>query len=221
MGTISPLETNDVIYTTGASQGFNLVERGHISMTPYVAGGATFDTAGHEWNNEFIGSVGVRLNVAVPHGVVSIGAAYAYENRFRSHMTTTAPVFFLQDWFGWQLPVKDKRFPGSTWTTYGTISPIEPDNTVLYGFVQQGVVAGRLGHYSVVPFGEATFARDTQHLDWDNFIRPAVGLKLVMPHGVELGSSFIHETRRISNEQANGLTIFLKLDADWILLGRH
>lgn len=221
VGNITPLEKGNVIYATGASQGFNVLEHGPFSITPYVAAGATLDTAGHEWNNQIIGSLGIRLNATVPHGVVSVGTAYTYDVRLRSHMTAKAPGFFVQDWFGWQLPAKYKRYPGSTWAAYGTSSPIEGNNKLLYAFVQQGLVTCKCNGYPLVPFLEVTTARDSQHLDWNNFIRPAAGAKIVMPHGVELGSSFIHEMRRISNTQANGFAMFLKMDADWILAGRH
>jgi hypothetical protein len=221
-GTVSPLEKGNVIFETGAQQKVDVFDFTLFSLTPYVAGGATFDTKGYDWNNQFVGSVGVQLNAVLPHGVVSVGTAYGYQDRFKSHLTAGAPEYFVQDWFGWQLPAGEKRYPGSTWATYGATAPIEGSNRVLYGFVQQGVVAGHFfGHadFPVVLFGEMTFARDTKRFDWNNFVRPGAGLKIVMPHGLEVGASFIHEERHISNTQANGVALFLKVDTDWFLLG--
>ena len=62
VGTITPIEKNNVIFSTGVHQGYDLYDFKFLSLTPFVSGGATLDTRGYVWNNQLIASAGAQLN---------------------------------------------------------------------------------------------------------------------------------------------------------------
>ncbi len=235
VGLISPIESSNVIGETGATQSFIVKDWRGVSLAPFVAGGFTLDTAGHPWNNQIMASIGGKANIAVPHGVISFNLGYGYQNRFKEHSVTTAPEYFISDWFGWHLPAIQQRYPGHTWMTYGAIAPIEGNNKILYGYVQQGVSLEpflkkrfpnsgekfKQALHKMVLFGEVTAARDSKHFDWDNFVRPGMGAKVVLSENLEIGASYVYEFRSQTNLRAGGASIFLKYDSTWSLLGRR
>jgi hypothetical protein len=217
IGTISPVEAGNIIFATGASQGFDYRNIGPFIFTPYVSAGSSLDSYGYDWNNTIAVTGGMKTSVRLSHGVLSANAAYGIEDRFKSGTLAAGPQFYLEDWFGWQLPAKYNRYPGSTWTTLGYTSPIEHGNLIVYGHIQQGVVVARLGKAkrSIVVFGEGTLVRDTQHRDWENLLRVGPGVQITVGHGFSIGTSYLDEHRSISGIHTGGVSVFVKLDTQW------
>ncbi len=216
-GTISPVEGNNVIFATGVNQGFDYRNVGPFIFTPYIADQSSTDTHGYDWNNTISASIGLKTSVRLAHGVVSLNTGYGVEYRVKSGMFAAGPSVFVEDWFGWQIPAKYKRYPGSTWTTLGYTSPIERGNLILYGHFQQGVVVARLGKAkrSVVVFGEGTLVRDTQRHDWENLLRAGIGAQITVGRGFSFGTSYSDEHRNISSLHAGGVSVFMKFDTQW------
>src|SRR5437773_9098974 len=127
IGNLSPIERNNSYVQSYVEQSAAIFasDSGSLTLTPYVSLGLVFDTKGYDWNNKIEPRIGVKLNKFFRTGVVSIGSAYAYEDRFKS-LKSSGLILYAQDWVGWQ-PVSDKarRFPGSSWAAVGTISPVE------------------------------------------------------------------------------------------------
>jgi hypothetical protein len=225
LGNLSPIEHNN-----GYSQSYMeqcaavfATNSGSITLTPYVSLGLVLDTKGYAWNNKVEPRFGIKANKQFHSGVVSIGSAYAYEDRFKS-IVNSGLVLYAQDWFGWQ-PVTSKgnRFPGSSWAAIGNISPVEHGNIIGQAYVSQGVVAKRFTRTTLVPYGEITFSRDSKHFDWDNKVVSGAGIKAVFPHGdlyTELGAAYLRESRLDSGRSAGGLTLFMNASFGWNLLSR-
>ena len=150
-------------------------------MTPFVGMGLVLDTKGYEWNNKIQPRVGVKVNKYFRKGVVSIGSAYSYEDRFKS-FNSSGLTLYVQDWFGWQ-PVAEKssRFPGSSWIEVGNLSPVEKGNILGLGYFSQGVVAKRFSTATIVPYVETTIFRDSKGFDWDNRATVGGGVKAIIP----------------------------------------
>jgi len=225
IGNLSPIERGNNYVQSYVEQDAALfaTNSGSITLTPYVSLGMVLDTKGYDWNNKVEPRIGMKLNKVFRNGVVSIGSAYSYEDRFNS-LQSSGLVLYAQDWFGWQ-PVaeKAKRFPGSTWAIVGTLSPVEHGNIITQGFVSQGVVAKRFSKMALVPFGQLTLSRDTQGFDWENKALYGSGLKIVIPRDevyTEIGTVYLHERRFQSGQSAGGLTVFANFSFSWNLLNR-
>jgi len=225
LGNLSPIEHNNGYSESYMEQSAAVfaTNSGSITLTPYVSLGLVLDTKGYAWNNKVEPRFGIKANKLFRSGVVSIGTAYAYEDRFNS-IVNSGLVLYAQDWFGWQ-PVTSKgnRFPGSSWAAIGNISPVEHGNVIGQAYVSQGIVAKRFARTTLVPYGEMTFSRDSKHFDWDNKVVSGAGIKAVFPHGdlyTELGVAYLRESRLDSGRSAGGLTLFMNASFGWNLLSR-
>src|SRR5580704_4875478 len=183
LGNLSPIEHNNFYTQSYFEQSAAVFSTysGSITVTPFVGVGLVLDTKGYDWNNKILPRAGLKANKYFRRGVVSIGSAYSYEDRFKT-FTSSGLTVFVQDWFGWQ-PVAEKssRFPGSTWMEIGNLSPVEKGNILALGYISQGVVAKRLSRATIVPYLEATIYRDSKGFDWDNKASAGAGVKAIIP----------------------------------------
>jgi hypothetical protein len=223
IGNQSPIEHNNFYLQSYVEQSAAVYSTfsGSVTVTPFVGMGLVLDTKGYEWNNKVLPRIGVKANKYFRKGVVSVGSAYAYEDRFKSFNSSGMTVF-VQDWFGWQ-PVADKssRFPGSTWMEVGNLSPVEKGNIVGLGYVTQGVVAKRFSRATLIPYFEATVFHDSKGFDWDNRANVGGGVKAAfIGHDVytEIGAAYLHENRFQSGLSASGLSVFTNFSFNWNLL---
>jgi hypothetical protein len=225
LGNLSPTEHNNGYSQSYMEQSAAVfaTNSGSVTLTPYISLGLVLDTKGYPWNNKVEPRVGIKANKLFRSGVVSLGSAYAYEDRFNS-LTNSGLILYAQDWFGWQsVTNKATRFPGSSWAAVGNISPVEHGNIIGQGYVSQGIVAKRFKKTTLVPYCEATFSRDSKHFDWDNKVISGAGIKAVFPHDAlytELGVAYLHENRFDSGRSAGGLTLFMNASFGWNLLNR-
>lgn len=220
-GNVSPVEHSDIISASYLEQGVTIWRyKASMSVTPYLAVGVTADTQGYDWNNRVQGFAGARFNKFFKHGIVSIGGAYSYEDRWIGHERTGGPTGEVTYWFGWQM-VGDthSRFPGSTWGAAGYLTPVESGNFIYNQNFKQGVVAHRFNAKNIlVPFGELTSVVDTKHYDWENRVLPGAGIEFVHLHGntqTELGAEYLYEHRFESGLSASEVSIFLKFWFGW------
>ena len=225
IGNVSPIEHNNFYLQSYIEQNAAIFSNysGSITVTPFVGLGMVFDTKGYEWNNKIQPKVGVKVNKFFSKGVVSVGSAYSYEDRFKG-INSSGLTLYAQDWFGWQ-PVaqKSSRFPGSSWMEVGTLSPVEKGNIIGLGYITQGIVARRLSRATLVPYVEATVFHDTKGFDWENKATVGGGVKAIFPRGdiyTEIGAAYLHEKRFQSGESAGGISVFTNFSFNWNLLGR-
>ena len=225
LGNLSPIEHNNGYSQTYVEQSAAVfaTNSGSLTVTPYASLGLVLDTKGYPWNNKVEPRFGMKVNRLFRSGVVSVGSAYAYEDRCNS-VVNSGLILYAQDWFGWQ-PVTNKtsRFPGSSWAAIGNISPVEHGNIIAQGYVSQGIVVKRFSKTTLVPYGEMTLSRDSKHFDWDNKVISGAGVKAVFQHGdlyTELGAGYLRENRLESGRSAGGLTLFMNASFGWNLLNR-
>ncbi len=228
-GNFSPVEVNDIISASYFEQGVTLFRSSNgFTITPYASVGVSADTVGYDWNNRVDVSGGGRLNKYFKYGIVSLGSAYTYEDRWIGNEKAAGPTGELTYWFGWQMVGnRASRFPGSTWGAAGYLTPVESGNFIYMQYLKQGVVAKRFGaHNAIVPFAEVTTTIDTKHYDWENRALPGAGVEFVHLHGntqTELGAMYLYEHRWESGTSAGQATIFLKFWYGWnpIRGGKH
>jgi hypothetical protein len=228
-GNVSPTEHNDIISASYAEQGVTLFRStSGFTFTPYAALGVTADTLGYDWNNRVVASAGGRLNKYFKYGIVSVGTAYSYEDRWIGNEKQGGMTGEVTYWFGWQLVGNQtSRFPGSTWGAAGYLTPVEAHNFIYMQYFKQGVLAKRLGtKNAIVPFAEVTTSIDTKHYDWENKAMPGAGVELVHLHGntqTEIGAEYLYEHRWITGLTGGQATIFLKFWYGWnpIRGGKH
>jgi hypothetical protein len=227
-GTLEPVEKGNVFTESRFEQGATVfATAGHsVTLVPYVALGFVADTKGYTYNNEIDPSVGIRLNKYFRSGVVSIGTAYADEDRYFG-ATASGRTDYAQYWFGWQ-PVADvkSRFPGSSWGTIGNISPVEHGNYIFMDYVTQAYILHRFGARkteALMPYSEITLSKDTKGFDWENKAVEGGGIKYSIPKGefyTEFGAGYLHENRFDSGLSASGLKVFMNFSYAWNLFGR-
>jgi hypothetical protein len=225
IGNQSPIEHNNFFLQSYVEQGAAVFSTysGSLTVTPFVGMGLVLDTKGYEWNNKVQPRLGVKVNKYFRKGVVSVGSAYSYEERFKG-VNSSGLILYVQDWFGWQ-PVAEKssRFPGSSWIEVGNLSPVEKGNILGLGYVTQGVVAKRFSRATVVPYVEATVFHDSKGFDWDNKATVGGGVKATFPGSdiyTEIGAAYLHENRFQSGQSAGGVSVFTNFSFNWNLLGR-
>lgn len=225
IGNQSPIEHNNFYLQSYMEQTATVYSTfsGSVTVTPFVGLGLVLDTKGYDWNNKVQPRLGMKVNKYFPKGVISVGSAYSYEDRFKS-FNSSCLTLYAQDWFGWQ-PVAEKgsRFPGSSWMEVGNLSPVEKGNIIGLGYVTQGVVAKRFSRFTVVPYVEGTVFHDSKGFDWDNKATAGGGVKAIFPHGdiyTEIGAAYLHETRFQSGQSAGGLSVFTNFSFSWNLMGR-
>jgi hypothetical protein len=225
LGNVSPIEHNNAYSQSYFEQGATVLasDSGGITVTPYAALGLMFDTKGYPWNNSIEPSAGLKINQFFRNGIVSVGTAYAYQDRYQS-IRSSALMFYALDWVGWQsVTEKSSRFPGNSWAIVGNLSPVEHGNLIATGYVSQGVIAKRFNRATLVPFVQSTLSRDSQGLDWENKAIYGGGLKTVVPHGdvySEFGMAYLREQRFDPARSAAGLSLFMNVSFGWNLLGR-
>ena len=225
IGNLSPIEHNNFYMQSYVEQSAAMFSTysGSLTVTPFVGLGLVLDTKGYNWNNKIQPRLGMKVNKYFRKGVISVGSAYTYEDRFKG-VDSSGLTLFVQDWFGWQaVAEKSSRFPGSTWMEIGNLSPVEEGNILGMGYITQGVVAKRFSRVTVVPYVEATVFRDSKGFDWDNKAMGGGGVKAIFPRGdvyAEIGAAYLHETRLQSGQSAGGISVFTNFSFNWNLLGR-
>jgi len=228
-GTISPFEHGDIISQSYFEQGTRVYGAwgNSLTLTPYTGFGMVLDTEGHAWNNKVQPSGGIKVSKMFRRGIISVGTAYSYEYRFTSakEFKASGRTDYILDWFGWNPVVAHKsRFPGSTWSIIGHISPVEHGNLIEEGYVTQGVIIKRFRSKALIPYGELTLAHDSKGFDWENKAVYGGGAKLGTPIGenayTEFGAGYSHEDRLKSGLSANGIKVFMNFSFNWSLLGR-
>jgi hypothetical protein len=228
-GNISPVEKDNVLSMSYVEQELTVYSAWHdsVTLTPYGSFGMSFDTKGYPWNNKLQPSGGLKLSKFFRNGVISVGTAYSYEDRFSSdnHFKASGRTDYIQDWFGWNaVSERSNRFPGSSWVIAGHYSPVEHGNFIEDGYITQGVVAKRVGRATLIPYGEFSLVHDSKGFDWENKAIPGFGAKLGVPSGegtyAEVGVGYLHENRFNSGLSAGGIKIFMNVNYTWNMFGR-
>jgi hypothetical protein len=228
-GTFSPVEKNNALSQSYFEQTASIYStwQNSLTVTPYAAVGIVFDTKGYSWNNKLQPSAGVKVNKFFRHGIVSVGAAYMYEDRWSApkEFRTGGKTNYILDWFGWQLVSNSRnRFPGSTWAIIGQYSPVERGNLIEQGYVTQGFVLHRFNHAAIVPYADITLSHDSMKFDWENKSMFGGGVKIAVSKGelyTEFGAGIVQESHFISGLSATGLKIFVNTSYAWHLFGRQ
>jgi hypothetical protein len=185
------------------------------------------DSEGHSWNNKIQPSGGIKVNMMLRHGLISVGTAYSYEHRFSAgnEFKASGRTDYVLDWFGWNsVAARKSHFPGSTWSIIGHISPVEHGNLIEEAYLTQGMIIKRLSNKALIPYSEVTIGHDSEGFDWENKLLVGGGVKLGIPVGengyAEFGSGYSREDRLRSGFSARGLKVFMNISFNWSLLGR-
>jgi hypothetical protein len=170
-----------------ADQGVIVLQKGPFQVEPYVAINTTKDTKGLPWDNKFEAEAGVKTNLNFRHGVITTGAAYAYEKR--SGGSKSNPIVFNTGWFGWKQPLEEtprRKFtltaPGSTWWSLGNTSPFDGKKDIIgVAHIEQGVTVLKTKHVALVPKGAFNIGYDTLNHPWNNRATLGGGLQVLFP----------------------------------------
>ena len=100
-GIMTPAEPDNWITSVAVQQGAAVARYRGTSLVPYVGGSATADTAGFAWNNRTRMDAGVKVAREVGSGVVEAGIAHRQEWDRPSGEFRSAPVVYINLWFGW------------------------------------------------------------------------------------------------------------------------
>ncbi len=103
IGNLSPIEHNNFYVQSYLEQSAAVFSTysGSITVTPFVGIGLVLDTKGYQWNNKIQPKVGVKVNKFFSKGVVSVGSAYSYEDRFKG-INSSGFTLYAHELFGCQ-----------------------------------------------------------------------------------------------------------------------
>jgi hypothetical protein len=215
----SPVERRNLLSVTSIEQGFSLWTSGPHAVVPYAALRAGVDQHGFDWNNKAVGQLGVKYVRAFSHGVVQLGAGYAYERRLETDFRAGQPMAFGNYWFGWSPFEPGRRsFPGSTWGAVGNDQPAEGDNIIGTFYVDQGVTVVSLGRLGIIPFVELTISADSERRSWNSFRMFGEGIKVLLPipgGTIEAGTVYRQERRWLDGSSAEALGGFANFRYGW------
>jgi hypothetical protein len=224
-GTYSPVEKNNVVSQWDFQQTVSVYSGWHNSITvgPYIELNGVIDSAGFTWDNQLQPSIGIKVSKLFPIGIISVGTAYAYQDRFDS-TSASGRTDFISDWFGWQSIANPKsHFPGSSWASIGHTSPVEHGDLIEQAYATQGYILRRFKRGGIIPYGEITVGHDNQGYDWENRYIAGGGVKASVLIGniyTEFGAGWMHESRFNSGLSADGLKVFMNTSYAWHLFGR-
>ncbi len=100
-GIVTPRESDNWTTYASAEQGAVVFTAKRVSGIPFVRAINGIDTRHYGWNNRSSVEAGGKLAFAMAGGVIEAGASRRYEFNRVTNTSTTAPVFFVNLWFGW------------------------------------------------------------------------------------------------------------------------
>ena len=105
------------------------------------------------------------------------------------------------------------RYPGTVWSSNGTLSPFESGNILSQTHVEQGVA---VRGFEV--FGQFTFAADSKAYDWNRHYGGGLGLRLtqsVKSGMIRASVSYVRDYRYLSRTSATGLVFAAETWFGW------
>jgi hypothetical protein len=226
-GGSSPLE-KDFAMRFFAEESLIFHSVGPVDLGAYVNTTDSVDQHNLDWNRFTRASGGLKAVKAFGwkgiDGLVRADVGYTFEHRFVSGESAAAPSADVNYWIGWN-PYAG-RFPGSSWGVAAqNISPTELHNTLLVGYVKQGVTVWKEKDHGankllprLIAFGQVTASKDVKHYDWNNFKREGGGLEVLVPteHSTfEIGGMYLYETRTVIPRTGVGAEIFIRFWRGW------
>ncbi len=104
-------------------------------------------------------------------------------------------------------------YPGSVWTSNGTLSPVEKDNVLSLTHVEQGI-----SYKGLEAFGQSTLSADTKAYDWNRRYSNGVGGRFTQSLGsgmVRASVSYVRERRYNSDTTAQGMVVAVEAWFGW------
>ncbi|HTI39060.1 MAG TPA: hypothetical protein VL484_15965 [Vicinamibacterales bacterium] len=100
-GISSALEPDNWVSTLSVDQGVSVYQHGHTTLIPYSRFAISADTRGFAWDNRTSLDGGLKVRQAVAGGVIDLGVAARRQQDRISGSARTAPVAFVELWYGW------------------------------------------------------------------------------------------------------------------------
>ena len=105
-------------------------------------------------------------------------------------------------------------YPGSLWSSTGTVTPAEPGNVISLSHVTQGV-----SYKGIELFEASTLGMDSKGYDWNNRVQVSVGVALnqtVLNTGVvRVSAAYSRERRWVSNRPYTGMVYAVDFFTQW------
>lgn len=104
-------------------------------------------------------------------------------------------------------------YPGTVWSSFGTLSPAEKGNVISLTHIEQGIAKK-----GFEIFGQGTFGFDTDKYGWNNRVLAGVGGRFTQSvgRGMVRGSiSWVDERRFLSNSRVSGWVLAAETWFGW------
>lgn len=104
-------------------------------------------------------------------------------------------------------------YPGSFWTTNGTVSPVEKGNIISLSHFEQGIAK-----HGVELFVQSTLEIDSKGLNWNRRVVNGIGFRLTQAIGngvIRTGMSYLSERRFVNPQTINGLSFTVDMWFGW------
>ena len=100
-GVTAANEPDNWITSARVEQGVVAKRFGQVSLVPFAAAAAGFDTRNYVWNNRAFIDTGVKVTTRLRGAAVDVGVAQRMTREWQSGDSDAAPVVFLNVWLGW------------------------------------------------------------------------------------------------------------------------
>jgi len=197
-----------------------------VIFTTYGTVRYNWDSQGLSWNNYFAPGMGASLDFYIPSAPqVSAGVERIYQLNYRAGNSTPYTAPFI-NWYHWW-DILNNGYPGSTW---GDLRWEVPDtgasDLILQGWIRQGISIKRwnagANTFVLNPYLTLHYKKDSQDLDWDNYIAPGAGIALDMGSAkgpvVSWGAEYTWQDElRSKTENIHMVSIYMRWYGWWNL----
>jgi hypothetical protein len=200
-------------------------EKASFQLTTYITTRYKWDSEGFDWNNYIKPGAGVAVEMYNPSGpLVSWGAEHLYEINYRSGDNEGKTELYM-NWYHWW-DIHKKGYPGSTWGDLRWEIPNSgDDNVILDGWIRQGVTVKNWAQgnntFLLDPYVKIHYKGDSEGLDWNNYIRPGVGIALDMENAkgplMSWGIEYSWEKNLQTGDDAHRVEVYMRWYAWWDL----
>ena len=221
-GSEQRLEQDDLVFESSVHQGlelFKLSERDRLNLFGRLR--YLTDSDEIDFNSKAVFSLGGRLVHQVSDSaVVSAGALYEFDRRFRTDRNLKGSTLFMDGYGTWKL---SQRNPGEFWAELrypASHDPLEEEDLIFEGVLEQGIDWSRIGEQGRFnTFAILEWQYDSEGLDYYRSLAGGLGVKLRFPMGdaglLQIGAKYLIDRRWESRVTEDGVIGFLSWSTAW------
>lgn len=227
-----PEDRDNLILEGAAEQGTEMSLADRIKIHLFAKVDYTFDTNRFDYNNKLKLGTGVKLIGRFSDSThIAVGAKYEMDRRFVADRSLKGIQWFSNWYSSWRLPCsacsgqgsgRPLAMPGFSWGEIrypGSQVDVESRDTILEGSLEQGIDWAHVnGGGALNTFLEIDYIFDTKRHDWNNAVKPGLGVKLKRRIGksdFQIGAKYVQDYRFVNDRSDASVIVFVNWFRGW------